>query len=154
DRTGAVLQQCAEQGSHVIVHRVEKNEGFGDGILSGLPLASAPFVGYIPADGQVDAEDVVRLYEAVVTADGPVLAKVRRRFRMDGLRRKAISVAYNLLVRLLWPRLRSIDINGSPRIFSRTLVPLLQLQSKKWLFDLELMLKAHYMGLQILEFNV
>lgn len=154
DGTGAILQQFSQNGDGVVYYRVEKNVGYGHGILSGLPLASAPFVGYIPADGQVDAEDVVRLYEAAVMADGKVLAKVRRRFRMDGLRRKGISVAYNLLVRLLWPGLRSIDINGSPRIFPRTLVPVLQLESKNWLLDLEIMLKAHYMGLQILEFNV
>lgn len=154
DRTGAIIQRFVEQGASVRPYRVEKNEGYGHGVLSGLPLATAPWVGMIPADGQVDAEDVVRLYEAAISADGRVLAKVRRRFRMDGLPRKIVSIGYNLLVRLLWPGLNSVDINSTPKILPRTIIPILQLRSKNWLLDLEIMLKAHYMGLQILEFNV
>jgi glycosyltransferase involved in cell wall biosynthesis len=154
DRTGAILKELAAQRADVTTFRVEQNEGYGNGILRGLPVASAPLVGIIPADGQVDAEDVVHLYEAAVAANGNVLAKVRRRFRMDGLLRKIVSGAYNLFVRVLWPRLGSIDINGSPKILPRALVPLLQLQSKGWLLDPELMLKAHYLGLRVLEFNV
>jgi hypothetical protein len=111
-------------------------------------------VGIIPADGQVDAEDVVRLYEAAAAAGRQVVAKVRRRFRLDGLARKTVSVAYNLFVRLLWPGLGSIDVNGSPKLFPREVLPLLELKSKGWLLDPELMIKAHYLGLPVLEFNV
>ena len=41
---------------------------------------------------------------------------MRRRFRMDGLKRKVVSIIYNVLVRCLWPTMASIDINGSPKI--------------------------------------
>lgn len=154
DRTGAILQDFAKRDSRVVPCRVEKNQGYGYGVLSGLPLCSAPIVGIIPADGQVDAEDVVRLYEAMVASGGNVLAKVRRRFRMDGLLRKVVSSGYNLFIRLLWPRLGSIDVNGSPKLFPREALPLLQLQSKGWLLDPEIMIKAHHLGLRVLEFNV
>src|SRR6266540_422401 len=66
-------------------HRVEQNQGYGHGILSGLPLCTAPWVGIVPADAQVDPEDVVRLFEAACAADRSVLAKVRRCFRTGGL---------------------------------------------------------------------
>ena len=108
----------------------------------------------IPADGQVDAEDVVRLYEAVVTTDGNILGKVRRRFRMDGLYRKVISTIYNVFVRLLWPKLGSIDVNGSPKLLLATALREMELSSKGWLLDPELMIKAHYMGMRVMEFNV
>ena len=99
DKTGEIIQEFSARHSGVVHHRVETNEGYGHGILSGLPLCTSPWVGIIPADGQVDAEDVVRLYEAVITTDGSVLGKVRRRFRMDGLYRKLVSTTYNLFVR-------------------------------------------------------
>jgi hypothetical protein len=73
---------------------------------------------------------------------------------MDGLRRKVVSVVYNLFVRLLWPHLGSLDINGSPKLLPRQAVVAMDLQSKGWLLDPEIMIKAHYMGLRVLEFNV
>jgi glycosyltransferase involved in cell wall biosynthesis len=154
DRTGEIIKELAAKRSSVVYHRVEKNEGYGNGILSGIPVCSAPWVGTIPADGQVDAEDVVRLYEAVAASDGRVLGKVRRRFRMDGLRRKLISIAYNVFIRVLWPRLESVDVNGTPKLLPREAIVGMNLKSKGWLLDPEIMIKAHYMGLRVIEFNV
>jgi hypothetical protein len=119
-----------------------------------MPLCTAPWVGIIPADGQVDAEDVVRLYEAVISSNGAVLGKVRRRFRMDGLNRKITSIVYNLFVRALWPNLESLDINGNPKILPRDAATAMRLESSGWCLDPEMMVKAHYMGLRVLEFNV
>ena len=73
---------------------------------------------------------------------------------MDGLWRKVVSVSYNLMVRVLWPRLGSIDVNGSPKILPRDVLNAMDLQSKNWFLDPEIVIKAHYMGLRILEFNV
>jgi dolichol-phosphate mannosyltransferase len=154
DRTGEIIKKLAAEDCSVVYHRVEQNQGYGYGVLCGIPLCSAPWVGIIPADGQVDAEDVVRLYESVMGANGPVLGKVRRRFRMDGLSRKIISVFYNLFVRMLWPKLGSIDVNGSPKILPREVIKAMNLQSKQWFLDPEIILKAHLMGIRVLEFNV
>ena len=154
DRTGETIKELAKQNPSVVYHRVEKNEGYGNGILSGISLCSAAWIGTIPADGQVDAEDVVRLYQVAAASNGRVVAKVRRRFRMDGLRRKVVSITYNLFVRTLWPRLGSIDVNGVPKILPRDVLNAMQLKSKGWLLDPEIMIKAYYMGLRVLEFNV
>lgn len=154
DSTGAILAALATETPAIRPTRVERNEGYGNGILHGLALAHSPWIGIIPCDGQVDAEDVVRLYQAVVATDGWVVGKVRRRFRLDGLPRKVISVAYNLFVRMLWPTLGSIDVNGSPKILPRRILQHLALQSKDWLLDPEIMIKAHYAGLRVLELNV
>ncbi len=154
DRTGEIIRQLAAQNHAVAYYRVETNQGYGNGILSGFAVCTARWIGIIPADGQVDAEDVVRLYEAAVAAEGWVLAKVRRRFRMDGLRRSLVSTAYNLLVRVLWPNLGSIDVNGTPKILPRDVALAMRLQSKGWFLDPEILIKAHFMKIRILEFNV
>ena len=108
----------------------------------------------IPADGQVDAEDVVRLYEAAQATNGKVIAKVRRRFRMDGLTRKVISIFYNGLVWIMWPGIRTLDVNGNPRIMKREVMQALELESTDFLIDPECLIKARYMGIRILEMNV
>lgn len=154
DRTGEVIKQLAVKYPGVVPHRVEVNQGYGFGILSGIPVCRAPWIGIIPADGQVDAEDVVRLFEAVLATNGKVLGKVRRRFRMDGLARKVVSASYNVMVRMLWPHLGSIDVNGSPKIIHSQYIRAMRLRSKDWFLDPEIVIKAHYMGLRIHELNV
>ncbi|MGE0104497.1 MAG: glycosyltransferase family 2 protein [Blastocatellales bacterium] len=154
DRTGEMILHMASENPAVVYHRVEKNQGYGNGILSGIPLCTGRWAGMIPADGQVDAEDVVRLFDAAVAGGGNVLAKVRRRFRLDGLNRKVVSIAYNMMVQMLWPGLGSIDVNGSPKIMPRELLFNLNLKSKNWLLDPELVIKSHYLGVRIIEFNV
>ena len=154
DRTGQLLADLAAEYPQITPVTVEVNQGFGFGILSGLAVAKAPWVGSIAADGQVDAEDVLRLFEAVSVSHGPVIGKVRRRFRMDGPARKVISVCYNTFVHLLWPGLGSWDVNGQPRIYPRDVMVALQLKSTNWFIDPEMLIKAHYMGVRIFEVNV
>lgn len=154
DRTGVVIRELAAVHPEVELHRVEVNQGYGHGMLSGIPLARGPWVGFIPCDGQVAAEDVVRLFEAARGTKGNVVVKARRRFRMDGLIRKVVSVAYQAFVRMLWPRLRTIDVNGTPKLVTRDALLAMRLESTGWLFDPELMIKAHYLGLKVIEHNV
>jgi len=153
DGTSRALAKLAERHSGVKVHRVEVNQGYGFGLLSGIPHCTAPWIGFIPADGQVDAADVVHLYESAAASRGDVVAKVRRRFRMDGLRRKLVSITYNVLVRVLWPRLDTLDVNGTPKILPRKALLAMRLESRGWFLDPEMMIKAHLMGLRVLEFN-
>jgi glycosyltransferase involved in cell wall biosynthesis len=154
DGTGAVIARLQQRLPGIVATRVSPNEGYGNGVLHGIPLCTAPWIGIIPADGQVDAEDVVRLFDAALATRGRVVAKVRRRFRMDGLMRKVVSTSYNLFVRMLWPGLASIDINGSPKLLPADAIRAMNLGSKDWLLDPELMVKAHSMGLRVLELNV
>jgi glycosyltransferase involved in cell wall biosynthesis len=154
DRTGEILEGLSRRYPSVKPVRVQTNIGYGFGVLTGLAACQAPWVGAVAADGQVDAEDVVRLYEGAVAAGVPVLAKARRRFRLDGPIRKVVSIAYNLLFRLFWPRVGSLDINGLPKILPRDAVQVMELTSRGWCLDPEIMLKAYYLGLPILEYNV
>ncbi|HUL71592.1 MAG TPA: glycosyltransferase family 2 protein [Vicinamibacterales bacterium] len=154
DRTGEIIQQLAARGLPIVYHRVERNEGYGHGILQALPVCAAPWIGVIHADGQVDPQDAARLFDALKHRDRMTLGKVRRRFRLDGFTRKVISVIYNGMVFVLWPRLGSIDINGSPKILHRDVLAAMDLQSKDWFVDPEMMIKAYYLGVHVLEMNV
>lgn len=154
DRTGEIIAEFVAKGLPVVAHRVHPNEGYGNGILEAMTVCTAPWIAIIPADGQVDAEDAARLFEVVKHTDGRVLGKVRRRFRMDGFVRKVISILYNTMFWVFWPRLGSIDINGSPKIIHRDVIDRMDLQSKRWFLDPEIMVKAHYLGVRVIEMNV
>src|SRR5688500_11771550 len=154
DRAGAIIQELVEQGRPVARVTVEKNQGYGFGILSGIPSATAPWIGFIPADSQVDAHETVHLFEEALACEEPVLAKARRRFRMDGLTRKVVSVTFNVLFRALWPRIQSFDINGLPKIMPREVVRRMGLSSRDWFLDPEIMIKSYYLGVRCIEYSV
>ena len=154
DDTGEIIDQMIAEGMPIVKAKVEINQGYGNGILQGLNFCQGKFVGFICADGQVDAHDVAKVYEIAANAKSPYLVKVRRRFRMDGLVRKIVSINFNLLITILFGGLGSIDINGNPKIFPSSFLAPMNLQSKDWFLDAEVMIKAKKLGLQVFELNV
>lgn len=154
DRTGLVIDQLVAEGLPVVKVTVPINQGYGYGVIQGLGGCGGRWVGFLCADGQVDAEDVVRSYQVASRADRDVLVKVRRRFRMDGLDRKLVSVAYNGLAVGLFGGLGSLDLNGNPKLFPRRWLAPLDLQSHDWFLDPEIMIKAKALGLPVVEINV
>jgi hypothetical protein len=59
-----------------------------------------------------------------------------------------------MFFRLLWPGVDSLDINGLPKIMPRDVVERMALTSRQWLLDPEIMIKAHLLGVRVLEYNV
>lgn len=154
DRTGEILAELARRHAHLVALRVDVNQGYGHGLLAGLPRCTAPWVGILCADGQVDAADVLKLYETAARAKAPRLVKVRRRFRMDGWKRKITSIAYNFGTAALFGGLGTIDVNGNPKMLPREWLERMRLESRDWFLDAEIMIKAKRMGLPVLEINV
>jgi hypothetical protein len=73
---------------------------------------------------------------------------------MDGLIRKIVSIGYNLMFRVMWPSVASIDINGLPKIMPREAVTAMGLTSRAWFLDPEIMIKSSALGMRVIEFNV
>lgn len=154
DETRAILTNLAAELPAVDCVTLDDNVGYSHGIMAGLEACTAPWVGIVHADAQVDAQDVVLLFAAALASNGRVIAKVRRRFRMDGLDRRIISTAYNLFFRAMWPGIRSLDVNGCPKILPRAAFVAMQVESRSWCIDPEILIKGHYMGLEVHEVNV
>ncbi len=154
DGTGHVIDDLSEQGFPITRVSLQPNRGYGGGILAGLRAGRAPILGYLCADGQVSAQDTLMVYQLLRGREDRVLAKVRRRFRQDSWRRKAVSITYNGLMQVLYARTGAIDVNGSPKLFSRSVFERMQLSSEDWFLDPEIIIKARHLGLKIIEIDV
>jgi glycosyltransferase involved in cell wall biosynthesis len=154
DRTGAIINDLMRRGLSITKVSIASNRGYGAGIRAGLAACRAPVIGYLCADGQVAPEDVVRTYRLMEGREERVLAKVRRRFRQDSLKRKLVSITYNALMLVAYGGLGAIDLNGSPKLFSRKHYERMQLKSDDWFLDPEIMIKTKALGLRVMEIDV
>ncbi len=154
DGTGAILDRLVAEGLPVHKVRVPVNQGYGLGALEGLRACRAPRIGILCADGEVGPEDVARLCEMLIQDQRPSLAKVRRRYRKDGILRKIQSTIYNVLMSVIFGALHSLDVNGSPKIFPRSAFERMHLRSHDWFLDAEIMIKARWLRLHVIETDV
>jgi glycosyltransferase involved in cell wall biosynthesis/dTDP-4-dehydrorhamnose 3,5-epimerase-like enzyme len=154
DRTGEIIDKMIDTGYPIKKIYFEKNQGYAGGILGGLKNCDAPIIGYLCADGQVSAEDCYLAYRLILGREDRILSKVRRRFRKDSIKRKIVSVIYNGMMHALYGGLGAIDINGSPKIFSKHTFEAMNLVSRDWFLDPEIIVKAKYLGLRVIEIDV
>lgn len=154
DRTGAIIDALVARGLPVVKVTVPVNRGYGHGIRRGLEACTAPVIGYLCADGQVAPEDAVRTWRLMEGREERVLAKVRRRFRQDSWKRKIVSIHYNALILGVFGWLGAIDVNGSPKLFSRAQWARMRPSSDDWFLDPEIIIKANALGLRVIEIDV
>lgn len=96
--------------------RVEKNQGYGFGILSGLRAAEGELVGWTHADMQTDPLDVRRGLDLFKRYGEDIFAKGRRHGRplADVFFTVGMSIFETVLLgKPMW------DINAQPTLFSR-----------------------------------
>ena len=152
DRTEAILRELKENMGSLKIVRVHVNEGYGWGIRCGLKEAAGEYIGFMCGDNQIEPKAILDVYNKV-RIENLDLGKVRRVQRYDGFIRKIISFFYNIIC----PKLFSIgekDLNGTPKIFKRSIFEKLNLISKGWFIDAEIMIKVSRMGCKIGEVPV
>lgn len=97
--------------------RVEKNQGYGFGILSGLQAAKGEILSWTHADMQTDPQDVLQGLELFNKYGVDIFAKGQRYGRpfTDALFTIGMSIFETILLgKPMW------DINAQPTMFSRT----------------------------------
>ncbi len=153
DQSPRILEDLAkERPDKIKVVHVPVNQGYGWGIISGLRQASGEFVGYMCGDGQIRPADVATAFNCMRNGDGD-LVKVKRIARRDGFIRKILSTGYNWLFLVVF-NVKTLDVNGSPKILKRELLEIVSPVSKDWFIDAEIMIKAKHLNLRIAEVPV
>ncbi|MDO8568835.1 MAG: glycosyltransferase family 2 protein [Dehalococcoidales bacterium] len=153
DATPRILEELAgaKPAAIKVVH-VPVNQGYGWGIINGMKAATGEYAGHMCGDGQVTPADVLKLFE-FIKKEKCDLCKVRRVARHDGFVRKVLSVGYNTLFLLIF-NVKTMDVNGTPKIVRRTYLEKMAPQSRDWFIDAEIMIKARHLDLKVSEVPV
>ena len=155
DSTPQVLKQ-ALQGEHnkqFKTLRIEKNIGYGHGIMEGVRIASGEVIAWTHADLQTDPADVLEAYKIFV--DHPeypnCILKGRRvgRNPLDALFTAGMSLLSTTLLRVPLS-----DVNAQPKIFHKNFLKKLPNPPLDFSLDLYLLYQARVNKYQILEHHV
>lgn len=153
DETPAVAAEFARTHDRVRVVALPKEGAMGWDMRSGLKAARGQVMVVLDGDAQNPVSDVLRTYRAL-RESGADVVKGRRVLRHDGLYRRVVSIAYNVLFRLFFGTRGIWDINGKPKGLTRSARDRLDLRSDDWFIDAEIVLRARKLGLTIRELPV
>ena len=153
DDSPEVLRTLLRDTPRIRSVRVEKNQGYGFGILSGLRAARGEVIGWTHADMQTDPADALRglaLFEQSATPQR-LLVKGRRSGRpfADVVFTTGMSVFETLLMRR-----RMVDINAQPTLFPRAFFETWRSPPHDFSLDLYAYYRALHHGLTVQRFPV
>ncbi len=138
DKTGEILEGLKNTIKGLKVIRIPVNEGYGWGIRQGLEKSIGEYLGFMCGDNQVEPVVLAQVYNKL-KGEGLDLCKVKRVKRYDGFSRKFISFFYNVICPMLFS-VNDRDLNGTPKIFKRSIFEKINLVSKGWFIDAEIMI--------------
>ncbi len=134
DNTWAIMCASTFFSEKIKFQRLNQNLGYGGGLLSGLRITEAPYVGWIHADLQVDPSIFIEVLRKIPASNlTPILIKGKRRNRnmMDTL----VSMGMSLFESILFTKLIH-EVNAQPTIFSRELNNYMVNPPKDFMLDL------------------
>ncbi|HPR33062.1 MAG TPA: glycosyltransferase family 2 protein [Prolixibacteraceae bacterium] len=153
DRTREVIAQIAQTDTCFQTVCKPKEGMMGWDMKEGLAIANGKYLCVIDGDGQYPVESIRSCYKEIKSGKYGLVKTYRRR-REDGIIRTSISVIYNLLFALLFPYVRSKDVNSKPKMFTPEVYEQMQLTSDDWFIDAEVMIRLGQMGIPFYEFPI
>jgi glycosyltransferase involved in cell wall biosynthesis len=151
DGTGQIAEELhAKNNGYVKVIHHSKSAGYGNALKAGFTAAQHDLIFFTDGDYQFDMND---LYRALSLIEGNDIVVGYRQNRKDPKHRIWLSKGYNLLVRILFG-LKLKDIDCSFKLFKRTALGKITIESDGYFIDTEIMVKAKKQGLIINEFGV
>jgi len=151
DSTTEVLENLLPKYPGCRSIRVEKNQGYGFGIVSGLKAAKGEILGWTHADMQTDPQDALFGLELFGKHGDEIFVKGRRYGRpfMDVVFTFGMSIFETiLLTRPMW------DINAQPTMFSRNFFESWTDPPDDFSLDLYAYYQAQRCGLKVYRFPV
>jgi glycosyltransferase involved in cell wall biosynthesis len=150
DKTHEVVKKLSSSNDKICFVAEPKQKGnlMGWDMRCGFNKARGRYILIIDGDGQMPAEDIIKVYKKI-KIENLDLVKTFRVTRGDSYRRIIISLSYNFVFRLLFPGLGSRDINSKPKIIKQEKYALLNLKNNGWCIDAEIMIKARQLKFKI-----
>ncbi len=150
DGTGDIIDGLAASNPHVRPVHQPRNLGYADALKTGFASARMGLVFYTDSDLQFDVKEVKNFLPASEDYD---LVCGFRIYRYDPLTRLFLAWGYNLLARTIF-RLRVRDIDCAFKLFRREVFDVIEIRSRKFFVDTEILAKARYYGFRMTEIGV
>jgi len=153
DNTPVILTKLLENQSQIRTVRVENNQGYGYGILSGLKAGKGEILAWTHADMQTDPADAIKGLEIFKQKNRPnkLFVKGKRYGRplMDVFFTAGMAIFETVLLhKILW------DINAQPTMFSKTFFETWENPPHDFSLDLYAYYMAKKQGYSVKRFNV
>lgn len=106
---------------NIIPLRIEKNIGYGNGILFGLNHAKGEIVSWTHADLQTDVSDVIRgyeLYKKELISKNSIVKAVRKKRNIFDFFFSFLMGIYSSIILKNW----MYDINAQPKLFHKSFI--------------------------------
>lgn len=117
DNSNKVIEDFAKQYSYIKTIRIEKNIGYGFGILSGLKEARGDVLAWTHADMQTDLKDAIVAYDEYLKYnDTNVFVKGKRKKRKFA--EQFFTFGMQVIASIVLGE-KLDDINAQPKLFSR-----------------------------------
>ncbi len=146
DSSSQVLGELLPSYPHCKSIRVEKNQGYGFGILAGLKAAQGDILGWTHADMQTDPKDLLRAIQIFEANGNQLYVKGKRIGRplADVVFTIGMSIFETILLRTrLW------DINAQPNLFPRSFFDSWENPPYDFSLDLYAYFLARHQGLPV-----
>ena len=150
DNTGARADEWLARDLRVKVIHHPSNLGYAMALKAGFGAASESLVFYMDSDNQFDVKELSLLLEHIDDND---IVMGFRIYRFDPLTRLVLSWGFNLLVRIIF-RIRVKDIDCAFKLFRKEVLENINIESKQFFVDAEVLAKARYLGYLIAEIPV
>lgn len=151
DSSARVLSELLPYYSNCRSVSVDKNQGYGFGILTGLRAAKGDVLGWTHADMQTDPGDLLKAIDIFQAHGNELYVKGRRNVRplADQLFTTGMSFFETILLRTYL-----YDINAQPNLFSRRFFESWQNPPHDFSLDLYAYFLARRQGLSVYRFPV
>jgi glycosyltransferase involved in cell wall biosynthesis len=153
DNSQVVLNGLLPKYLFARVVKVDVNQGYGFGIISGLIEAKGEFIGYTHADMQTDPADSLKALNLVEKQNRPQNSFIKGDRKGRSLFDQFFTIGMSMFESIylgtkLW------DINAQPNIFHRSFFQNLNNIPKDFSLDLYLLYMAKKRGLEVIRFDV
>jgi glycosyltransferase involved in cell wall biosynthesis len=153
DAAVGLVQSAPDDNKAVVPVRIEKNQGYGYGVLQGLKAARGEYLGWTHADMQTDPMDALRALRILAREKIPERVYLKGARCARPLAERFFTVGMSALESLLFGR-PLWDINAQPNIFHRSFYERWKNPPHDFSLDLYAYATASRLGLNILRFPV
>ena len=153
DNSAHILAEAAKKYSFLKVVTITVNEGYGNGIVTGLREATGKYIGWTHGDFQTPPEDTLRALHILEKAKHPEMMYVKGRRQKRPLGDVVFTFGMSIFETLLFQKVL-VDINAQPNIFPRSFFSAWENPPKDFSLDLYSLYMAKKRGLQVVRFPV